>query len=290
MVECTRNASCRCADCAAAMGMVSAKDLVAVASSTISWEGGEKENSTDAVVDTAATAAAPKAVEQAPKAVEQAPKAVEPATKVEVAQPQPEPSAPKAETGSDVPPESFAEKLMSSNWKFRKLAYDELRAAANSTTPDGELQVEWVEGSRAATLQKILGEKSPAGLDFAIDAIEAVCLNTTLAPDEIEGLSGKTMVAFAKKAFSGRPKTQKKMESAFLALVEIGFASQVTSMLKTLSKERSPNSRLPLFRASRQDVRNLVHTCSTWAQALKLFCKRWAIAQRPSGLQAVASC
>ena len=129
---------------------------------------------------------------------------------------------------------------MSSNWKFRKLAYDELRAAANSTTPDGELPK--LNGSKEAVLQRskrFWAKSLLLALDFAIDAIEAVCLNTTLAPDEIEGLR-KTMVAFAKKAFSGRPKTQKKMESAFLALVEIGFASQVTSMLKTLSKERSP--------------------------------------------------
>ena len=42
MSKCQRNMSCRCSDCLAALDMFSAKDLVAVASSKVVFEEGEK--------------------------------------------------------------------------------------------------------------------------------------------------------------------------------------------------------------------------------------------------------
>ena len=100
MVECTRNASCRCADRAAAWEWYLQKILLL-------WPHrlypGKEERKRIVLTRSLIL----RQQQLLPRLVEQAPKAVEPATKVEVAQPQPEPSAPKAETGSDVPPESF---------------------------------------------------------------------------------------------------------------------------------------------------------------------------------------
>jgi len=233
--------SCRCPDCAAAMGMFSAKDLVDVASSKVSWEEGQQvegNNATDDKKTQVATSPAPTKKEEKPAPKVESPAAAPTATSEPTA-----PAAPQATppTGNDGEPATFEGKLASANWKFRKVAYEELLEALRNKKASSAFNFDWgASNSRGGTIKKILSEKSPAGLDSALQALEGVAMNLSLGSEENEILFGKNLLTMAKKAFGGRPKTQKIAEALLLSFVEIGKADSVVDLLKKLAKERSP--------------------------------------------------
>ncbi|CAK9111963.1 Protein MOR1 (Protein GEM1) (Protein GEMINI POLLEN 1) (Protein MICROTUBULE ORGANIZATION 1) (Protein RID5) (Protein ROOT INITIATION DEFECTIVE 5) [Durusdinium trenchii] len=258
MTTCTRSASCKCSDCMAAMEMFSAKDLVAVASSKVSFgddedaSGGNAETKQQEDRASSSDSTPPSAEngkqeqQQEDQQSENAPSTVpngdaQPcdtqATSPHVLEGRPPPqpteaAKPQAVQVVDAPEENFEglgipELLGHANWKARKVGFEKLTGDA--------------EAVQETDFFTCIQETSMGALDAGLECAQAFVQKKYSGSDQ-GALISKAVPKLFKKALVGRPGTKARAINLCLDFMEVDATTMQATLdaLKSGIKETNP--------------------------------------------------
>jgi len=223
---CTRSASCRCTDCVAAMSMFTAKDLVAVSSSTVSFDDGATESAAVAVSEPVAAKETPVASERKLQGTEVSGDvpARNGGTAVQVAADEDE--------ESDFQDLGLEELLSHENWKARKIGFEKLMK---------EMEQSESQQAIVANFEACLNEVAIGALDGALEAASAYVRTHYHGKDD-GALARSSVPKLFKKALVGRPGTKRRATELCLDFMEVSkevMTVTIHALLKGL-EEKNP--------------------------------------------------